>query len=67
MVDKNFDPEDDAPDDRGGVHKEFECPDCNAHNPYDDGFRAGDEIQCFYCGTEFKVLQGDGRLRFKAV
>lgn len=38
---------------------EFECPNCSANNPYDDGFKAGDEIRCFYCGLEFKVIAKD--------
>ena len=46
--------------------KDFDCPECNANNPWDDGFGNGDEIRCFYCGLEFKVEVTDsGRLRFK--
>ncbi len=46
--------------------KDFDCPDCNANNPYDDGFGDGDEVRCFYCGQEFKVvLTQSGRLRLK--
>lgn len=52
----------------GGKGKEFECPSCSAHNPYDDGFGDGDEIRCFYCGSEFKVeARDDGRLRFREI
>ena len=45
---------------------EFDCPTCNANNPYGDGFKVGDEIRCFYCGTEFKVKVTDtGKLKLK--
>lgn len=40
--------------------KEFDCPDCVANNPLDDGFKIGDEIQCMYCGVSFKVKPGHG-------
>jgi transcription elongation factor Elf1 len=45
---------------------DFDCPACNANNPYDDGFGDGDEVLCYYCGQEFKVVVTDeGRLRLK--
>jgi len=45
---------------------DFDCPDCNANNPYDDGFGDGDEIRCYYCGQEFGVQVSDeGRLRLR--
>jgi DNA-directed RNA polymerase subunit RPC12/RpoP len=45
---------------------DFDCPDCSANNPYDDPFGDGDEIRCYYCGQEFKVLVNDeGRLRLR--
>lgn len=45
---------------------EFDCPICNANNPYGDGFKVGDEIRCFYCGTEYKVKVTDtGKLKLK--
>jgi transcription elongation factor Elf1 len=48
--------------------KEFDCPSCNANNPYSEGFTVGDEIRCFYCGLEFRVeVRDDGRLRFREV
>lgn len=47
---------------------DFDCPDCAANNPYDDGFGDGEEIRCFYCGQEFLVVVTDaGRLRLKPV
>ncbi len=47
---------------------EFECPDCDAHNPYDDGFTDGDEVRCCYCGQLFEVhVTESGRLKLKEV
>ena len=47
---------------------DFDCPECNANNPYDDAFGDGDEIRCYYCGQEFKVEVNDsGKLRLRAV
>lgn len=46
--------------------QDFDCPDCSANNPYDDGFGDGDEVRCYYCGQEFKALVSEeGRLRLK--
>jgi len=46
--------------------KDFDCPDCAANNPYDDGFGDGDEVRCFYCGQEWKALVSEeGRLRLR--
>jgi hypothetical protein len=44
---------------------EFECPECYAHNPVDDGFADGGEVTCFYCGVEFHVIESGGRFKFK--
>ena len=53
---------------RKKVYKEFNCPECDANNPYDDGFRAGDEVRCFYCGSGFKVIEDvNNKLKFKEV
>jgi transcription elongation factor Elf1 len=60
-------------DDEGGGEadatrrfQDFDCPECNANNPYDDGFGDGDEIRCYYCGLEFRVQVTDsGRLRLR--
>lgn len=70
-------PIDDYEDDAKGSPEElgedrrfadFDCPDCNANNPYDDGFGDGDEIRCYYCGQEFRVdVSGGGKLRLKAI
>ena len=61
-----MDLDDDAPEARVARLTEFECPSCTANNPHDDGFEAGDEVRCNYCGAEFAVLdRGDGKLKFK--
>jgi hypothetical protein len=44
----------------------FDCIDCNANNPVDDGFGPGDEVTCYYCGCSFVVLESNGKLKFKA-
>jgi DNA-directed RNA polymerase subunit RPC12/RpoP len=45
---------------------DFDCPECNANNPYDDKFGNGDEIRCYYCGGEFLVVVTDsGRLKLR--
>jgi hypothetical protein len=67
-----FDPGYDEDDARGGEgetrrFKDFDCPDCAANNPYDDGFGNGDEVRCYYCGQEFRAVVTDaGRLKLKA-
>jgi len=71
MTPSSHDYEDDK-EDVGGKEgrrrrfQDFDCPSCNANNPYDDAFGDGDEILCFYCGQEFKVLVNDeGHLRLR--
>ncbi len=45
---------------------DFDCPSCNANNPYDDSFGNGDDVLCYYCGQEYKATVSDeGRLRLK--
>lgn len=45
---------------------DFDCPDCSANNPWDDGFGDGDEIRCYYCGQEYQVrVDDEGKLRLK--
>jgi DNA-directed RNA polymerase subunit RPC12/RpoP len=45
---------------------EFDCPLCNANNPYDESFRDGDEVRCFYCGSEFRVrVDENGKIRLR--
>jgi hypothetical protein len=67
-----YDPHSADDDDESGGgpprFKDFDCPDCAANNPYDDGFGEGDEIQCFYCGQTFLVVVTEaGRLRLKEI
>lgn len=48
--------------------KEFECPECNAHNPWDETFGMEDEIRCNYCGVEYRAIVSDeGRLKLKEI
>lgn len=50
------------------VWTEFDCPECSAHNPYDDGFSVGDEVFCSWCGCRFLVKRaGEEGDRFKLV
>lgn len=45
---------------------EFDCPECSANNPLDDGFGDGDELICNYCGEEFRAQVSDeGKLRLR--
>ena len=44
---------------------EFDCPSCNANNPWPDGFKDREEITCHYCGVNFRVSLLDGKLRLK--
>jgi transcription elongation factor Elf1 len=47
---------------------DFDCPECAANNPYDDGFGHGDEVRCYYCGQEFRAeVNESGKLRLKVV
>lgn len=67
-MDRSYDDEDEMKgENKGKLRFEFECPECNAHNPYHDGFALGSEVLCFYCGQEFKVVDSDGRWKFKPV
>ncbi len=68
--DEDFDEDKDAdPAALGGSRrrfKEFECPDCAASNPVDDGFGNGEEIICNYCGQEYRVIvDDDAKLKLK--
>jgi hypothetical protein len=69
-IDQYDDDEKPSGDDLGRDRRfqDFDCPDCNANNPYDDGFGDGDEIRCYYCGQEFRVDVSDsGKLRLKPI
>ncbi len=59
-----------SPDQAGEGRRfaDFDCPECAANNPWDDGFGDGDEIRCYYCGQEFKAnVNDEGRLKLKAI
>lgn len=46
------------------VWTEFDCPECTANNPLDDGFHHGDELVCQWCGLPWKVrADSDGGFR----
>ncbi len=50
------------------VFDEFDCPECDANNPYGDGFRAGDDVRCYYCGSIFQVRVDDSdKLRLRGI
>ncbi len=47
---------------------EFDCPECDANNPYPDGFGQGTEVRCFYCGSEYRVcLSEGGKWKFRMI
>ncbi len=43
---------------------EFECPECDAHNPSGDDFHIGDEVFCNWCGNAFVVKKGPNEETF---
>ncbi len=51
---------------RAARRTDFDCIECNANNPIDDGFTAGDEVTCHYCGSSFAVVIVNDKLKFKA-
>ncbi len=62
------DDDDDAPKAKQGIFFEFDCPECNANNPWGDGFKAREEITCHYCGSTFEVrVTEEGKLKLKAL
>jgi len=59
---------DDVPEEKDAVFKEFDCPSCDANNPWDEGFSVGSELRCHYCGCEFVLKEATGRkLKFKEI
>ena len=56
---------DEAPEESNKVYKEFDCPSCDANNPWDDGFSVGSEIRCHYCGCDYEVHPGSGKQKIK--
>ena len=65
----DYDDDDDKPE-KGKKKKldEFDCPSCNANNPWPDGLNDGEEINCHYCGTSYLVRFSDeGKLKLKEI
>lgn len=47
---------------------EFDCPSCNANNPWPDGLNDKDEVNCHYCGTSYLVrIADDSKLKLKEI
>jgi DNA-directed RNA polymerase subunit RPC12/RpoP len=47
---------------------EFDCPECSANNPYDEGFKDGSEIRCHYCAQAFLVqILDESRMKLKPI
>ncbi|MBL8910542.1 MAG: hypothetical protein JNM17_07535 [Archangium sp.] len=61
----------DDDDDKKGDGKpkmrfEFDCPTCNANNPWGDGFKDGDEVNCHYCGATLEArFTDEGKLKVR--
>lgn len=61
-----YEPDENEPTTKKGRYTEFDCPSCNAHNPWGDGFKDNDEVNCHYCGTTFVArVNDDGNLKLK--
>jgi transcription elongation factor Elf1 len=70
MAGHSYDEDDDKPDEGKRKKKldEFDCPSCNANNPWPDGMNEGDEIHCHYCGTSYLVrINDEGKLKLKEI
>jgi transcription elongation factor Elf1 len=69
MAGHSYDEDDDKPEvTKGKKFDEFDCPSCNANNPWPDGLHEGDEIHCHYCGTSYLVRVSDeGKLKLKEI
>jgi hypothetical protein len=68
--DRSYDEDDERGDTEGQARrfKDFDCPDCAANNPYDDGFGHGEEVRCYYCGQDYRAEVTDaGRLKLRAL
>lgn len=53
---------------RSDMRYEFDCPECDANNPWGDGFGDQSEIQCHYCNESFIVTFAErNRLKFKII
>lgn len=66
----SYDEDDDKPDEGKKKKKfdEFDCPTCNANNPWPDGLHDGEEINCHYCGTSFMVrFTDEGKMKLREI
>lgn len=64
----SWDDDDDAKkaDPKNAKFFEFDCPNCNANNPWADGFKEKEEVYCHYCGTNYEArLNVDGKLKLR--
>lgn len=64
------DDDDDKPKAKPGsnLFYEFDCPECNANNPWPDGFKNKEEVSCHYCGCSFEARVSDeGKLKLKLI
>jgi hypothetical protein len=52
---------------RKKVFTEWECPECTAHNPFENGFSVGDELFCNWCGQVFSVRASEDEESFRLV
>jgi DNA-directed RNA polymerase subunit RPC12/RpoP len=39
-----------------GRRYEFDCPECDANNPWEEGFQEEDEVRCHYCAQDLRVV-----------
>ena len=70
MAGHSYDDDDDDKDLVGKPKKydEFDCPSCNANNPWPDGLHEADEIHCHYCGSSYIVrISDEGKLKLKEI
>lgn len=69
MAGHSYDDDDDEPDlGKAKKYDEFDCPSCNANNPWPDGLHEGEEIHCHYCGTSYRVrISDEGKLKLKEI
>lgn len=62
----DFDDDDELANPAERIFREFDCPECNANNPVDDGFGSGAEVICNYCGLTFVArATSEGRLKLR--
>jgi len=66
--DDDDDDDDNKKGEKGDTKFEFDCPSCNANNPWPDGFKDREEVNCHYCGTTLEARFADGsKLKLREV